>query len=204
MADAHESAGDVISLSAHRATPATQDVSPEVMAAACHRDHAAFAQVVATYDERLRALAYDLLGSRQAMDDVLQETYLLAYRGLPAFRGDSSLGTWLHRIAYTACLQRLRRAPDAEPLPQEVLEALETTERTDDQVALRDQLRGALAELSPERRAAVLLVLRDGFSYADAAAVLGVPVGTVASRVAAARDRLVEHLSRQDEGGDAR
>jgi RNA polymerase sigma-70 factor, ECF subfamily len=203
MPTAHESAADVVSLSALRA-PRVADVPPEVLAAACRRDHAAFAQVVAMYDDRLRALTYHMLGSRQVMDDVLQETYLLAYRGLPAFRGDSSLGTWLHRIAYTACLQRLRRAPGPETLPQEALDVVEARDRTDDQLALRDQLRGALAELSVERRAAVLLVLRDGYSYADAAEIMGVPVGTVASRVAAARELLVQHLGGHDEGGDPR
>lgn len=202
MPNARESAAEVVSLSAHRATRAA-DVPPEVLTAACRRDHAAFAQVVAMYDDRLRALTYRLMGSRQAMDDVLQETYLLAYRGLPAFRGDSSLGTWLHRIAYTACLQRLRRASGTETLPPEALEAVADVDQTDDQIALRDVLRCALAELSPERRAAVLLVLRDGYSYADAAEILGVPVGTVASRVATARELLVERLGRQDEGGDA-
>jgi RNA polymerase sigma-70 factor, ECF subfamily len=170
------------------------DVAADVVAAG-RGDHGAFTRLVGVYDERLRVLAYRLLGSRQAMDDVLQDAYLAAYRGLRRFRGEADVGTWLYRIVYNACLQRLRRDPPAEPDAAEVLEhypagGLDIV----DEVALRDQLCRALADLPPTQRAAVLLVHREGLSYGDAAEVLGVPVGTVASRVAAARTALAVPL----------
>jgi len=168
-----------------------------VVRAARRGDHRAFTKLVGLYDDGLRALAFHLLGSREAMDEALQETYLNAYRGLPQFRGEAGVGTWLYRIAYTTCVQRLRRPERLEPTDEERLEALAppSSDLADD-VALRDEVRGALGALTPAQRVAVLLIHRDGFSYANAAEILDVPVGTVASRVAAARTTLGDKLGR--------
>jgi RNA polymerase sigma-70 factor (ECF subfamily) len=154
-------------------------------------------------DDRLRALAYHLLGNRDAMDDVLQDVYLKAHRRLSSFRGDASLATWLYRITYTTCLDRLRRSQFVHPAPPEAIElALPPASPDSDSLVLRDQLHRALRSLSPERCAAVLLVLRDGHSYAEAAEILGVPAGTVASRVSIGRDQLVRELSLDQQGGE--
>jgi len=173
------------------------DPPPPVVRAARRGDHRAFTRLVDLYDDRLRALAFHLLGSREAMDEALQETYLNAYRGLPQFRGEAGVGTWLYRIAYTTCMQRLRRRERLEPADEERLETLAppASDLADD-VALRDEVRRALGALTPAQRAAVLLIHRDGFSYAHAAEILDVPVGTVASRVAAARTTLGDELGR--------
>ena len=165
----------------------------------------ALVRAMTEHDGRLRALAYHLLGSRDAMDDVLQEVYLKAHRRLAGFRGDSSLSTWLYRITYTTCVDRLRRGQWTRPAPVEEIEgSLPQPVAEDDALLLRDELHRALAALSPERCAAVLLVLRDGHSYAEAAEILGVPQGTVASRVAHGRRQLVKQLSLDDQGGDRR
>ncbi len=167
--------------------------------------HAAFAAIVAAHDDRLRALAYHLLDSRDAMDDILQEVYLKAYGHLSTFRGESALGTWLYRITYTTCIDRLRQADRAIPFsPEDIETALPAGEAVDDDVALRDELHRALTTLDPEQCAAVLLVLRDGHTYDDAAEILGVPRGTVASRVASARERLARSLSTSKKGGEQR
>ena len=86
------------------------DVPRSVIAAARRGDHAAFAVIVERHDDRLRALAFHLLQDREAMRDVLQDAYVKAYLGLPAFRGEADLGTWLYRIVYTTCLNHLRSA----------------------------------------------------------------------------------------------
>jgi RNA polymerase sigma-70 factor (ECF subfamily) len=137
--------------------------------------------LVAAHDDGLRALAYHLLGSTQAMDDVLQEVYVKAYRGLSAFHGDASVGTWLHRIAYTTCIDHLRRSSDADPLPAEAIERVAAPDTPQDDLALREQLHPALAGLPPEQRVAVLLVLREGYSYNDAAQIMDVLRGTTDS-----------------------
>ncbi len=102
------------------------------------------------------------------MDDVLQEVYVKAYRGLSAFRGEASVGTWLHRIAYTTCIDHLRRSHDADRLPAETIARVAAPDTTQEDLALREQLHAALAGLPPEQRVAVLLVLREGYSYTDA------------------------------------
>ncbi len=163
---------------------------------------AEFAAMIAHADERLRALAYHLLGSRDAMDDALQDAYVKAHRRLGSFRGESSLATWLYRIVLTTCLDTLRQRQRAPLTALRDLEAMPAAHAAlDDDAALRDQLHRALVALPPERCAAVLLVLRDGYTYAEAARILGVPPGTVASRVALARKQLVRELSLEDQGG---
>ena len=174
------------------------------IAAARNGDHRAFARLIRTHDERLRVLASHMLGTQEAMDDVLQDAYLAAYRGLRTFRGEAAFGTWLHRIVYNQCLQYLRRRASSVTEDPGVLEG-QASVRLDvsEEVALRDQLQLALAALPPSLRAAVVLVHLEGLSYADSAKVLDVPVGTVASRVAAARAALVRSLdgsfSREEE-----
>jgi RNA polymerase sigma-70 factor (ECF subfamily) len=174
------------------------DSSSAIVKAARRGDHRAFTRLVDRYDDGLRALAFRLLGSREAMDEALQETYLNAYRGLPQFRGEAGVGTWLYRIAYTTCLQHLRRPERLGPIDEERLEALAAPSRDlAMDVAVRDEVRRALGALTPAQRVAVLLIHRDGFSYAETAEILDVPVGTVASRVAAARTALGHELGRQ-------
>jgi RNA polymerase sigma-70 factor (ECF subfamily) len=153
-------------------------------------DGAAFGAVLRHYDPRLRALAFRLLGDPALTDDVLQEAYVKAYRALPRFRGEADLGTWLYRIAYNACLDELRRDRHGD-LPLEAADraaapGADPGERAGEAAALSD----ALAALPAQDRAAVLLVDRDGLSYGRAGAVLGVPAGTVASRLNRARAAL--------------
>lgn len=202
MTDQQGGAATVIDLAERRGA---DDPPPALVKAARRGDHRAFTKLVDRYDDRLRALAYHLLGSRDAMDEALQETYLNAYRGLPQFRGEAGIGTWLYRITYTTCLQRLRRPDRLEPTDEERLESLAPpSPDLADEVALRDEVRRALSELTPAQRVAVLLVHRDGFSYAAAAHIMNVPVGTVASRVAAARGILSESLGRPNVAGEDR
>lgn len=156
-------------------------------------DGAAFAALVRTFDPMLRGLVYNLLGDRELMDDVLQETYLRAFRALPGFEGRAQIGTWLYRIAYTASLDELRRRKRGRWLPlvdARLDEAAAPTEDLDERLSVTNELRAALARLSPEERAAVWLVDAEGLDYRQAAAVLDVPEGTVASRLSRARATL--------------
>ncbi|HXV03628.1 MAG TPA: RNA polymerase sigma factor [Gaiellaceae bacterium] len=146
-----------------------------------------FLALVREYDLRHRRLAYRLLGDRDRMDDVLQEAYARAFRALPRFRGRSGLATWLYRIVYNTCIDELRRSGARKEVSLE--EWRERGGRRDD-VEQRLDLEAALASLSPELRAVVLLVDADELSYEEAAEVLGIPPGTVASRLSRARDTL--------------
>jgi RNA polymerase sigma-70 factor (ECF subfamily) len=167
---------------------ASQEIAPAVWKRARRGSDEAFAAIVQHYDPGLRALAFRLLGDRDRMDDVLQEAYLRAYRGLPRFRGRSKLGTWLYRIVYNACIDELRRAQAAPTTQFEDSDAWpENRVGIPERLEAASDLGAALAELDPRDRAAVLLVDAFGFDYREAARVLHVPEGTVASRLNRAR-----------------
>jgi RNA polymerase sigma-70 factor (ECF subfamily) len=180
---------------------AAGDVGSGVLERARGGDQEAFAAVIRHYDPGLRALTYRLLGDRDRMDDALQEAYVKAFRSLPRFRGDARLGTWLYRIVYNTCLDELERGRRVVQLPLE-----EETARAGawaepaEVVPRRRDLVDALAELPPEDRAAVLLVDAQGFDYREAGRVLGVPEGTVASRLNRARATLRRALGGSREG----
>ena len=158
-----------------------------------------FAEIVAEHDRPLRALAFRLLGDREAMDDVLQEAYAKAFRALPRFRGEATTGTWLYRIVYNACLDQLRRERRAAELPRDPPPPASAPD-PGESAARREALAAALAALVPDQRAAVLLVDAEGFDYPSAAQVLGVRVGTLASRLSRARASLRRALAAEPEG----
>jgi RNA polymerase sigma-70 factor (ECF subfamily) len=153
-------------------------------------DTNAFVELIERHDLSHRRLAFRLLGDRDRMDDVLQEAYARAFRALSRFRGDSSLETWLYRIVYNACVDDLRRHRAHETL-DEWEERLSTAPTQPDE---RLDLAAALGSLPPELRAVVLLVDAEGLTYEEAAAVLGAPAGTIASRLNRARAHLQSAL----------
>jgi RNA polymerase sigma-70 factor (ECF subfamily) len=167
------------------------EIAADVLERARAGDQEAFTQLVRHYDLGLRRLAFRLLGSRERADDVLQDAYVSAYRNLGRFRGEAGIGTWLYRITYNACLDELRRATRRPTAPlEEATEVAAAGPAPGELVAERDRLARALAALSPEHCAAVILVDVQGFDYATAGEALGVPEGTIASRLSNARAAL--------------
>lgn len=146
-----------------------------------------FEALLERHGQRLRGLAFTMLGGADAVDDILQEAYVRAYRKLPArFESERQEAAWLCKIVVRCCLNELRRRrrrPEVQGLPEREAPAAE-----DPSPLLA--VAGALAELPVDQRAVVLLVDLAGFDYEAAASVLGVPRGTVASRLNAARARL--------------
>jgi RNA polymerase sigma-70 factor, ECF subfamily len=181
------------------------DLGASVIDKAKHGDQEAFASLIKHYDHGLRALAYRLLGDADRMDDALQEAYVRVFRGLPDFRGDSRLGTWLYRIVYNVCLDELDRARRVFQLPlDDVVDPPDTRPDVVEMIAHRSTLARALAQLPPAERAAVLLVDAQGFDYRGAGEVLGVPAGTIASRLNRARAALRQGLEEHEEGVSAK
>ena len=113
--------------------------------------------------------------------DAAQETFLTAQRVLKTFRGESSLSTWLFGIANNEC-RRLSRKRNLEISGLEE-EMTSKSSPTEPQLVNRELLNQAMGQLSKDHREAVLLHEVDGLTYEEAAAVLGVPVGTVKSRL---------------------
>lgn len=166
-------------------------------------DAAAFAALVREFDPMLRGLAFNLLGDRELMDDVLQEAYLRAFRALGSFDGRSQVGTWLYRIVHNASVDELRRRERRPwlPLTEATLEEEPSlADEPGERLARATELRAALAALSHEERAVVWLVDAQGHDYREAAEVLSVPEGTVASRLSRARSTLRLALAEETEG----
>lgn len=162
-----------------------------------------FWSLVQPHDRALRALAYRLTRDRDLMDDVLQEAYLKAFRALPSLRGSEALGSWLYRIVYNASMDQLRRRRQVLPL-DDVSDRPDPAPDPGEVAAGRRDLAAALDALPPQMRAAVILVDAEGLSYEEAGAIIGVPKGTVASRLSRARDILRRSLGAHTEGANER
>jgi RNA polymerase sigma-70 factor (ECF subfamily) len=131
----------------------TREVDGAVLRRAQRGDHDAFHEIVDHYEGRLRVLAYHLLRDADLMNDALQDTFVKAWSGLPGFRGDAALGTWLHQICYRICLDYLRRQkvrPAGEELPDELADPADEV----GSLALREQVSVALGRLPVEQRRA--------------------------------------------------
>ena len=168
----------------------------QLVAAARAGDSKALEALLRRHYPRLYALCRRLTGDDHDADDACQESLLAIVRGLPNFDARSSFGTWAYRVATNSCLDELRRRrrrPDPG-LPEGPDEPV-SGGVSDDQVAQRIDVDAALARLPTEFRAAV--VLRDlcQLSYDEIAEVLGVPPGTVRSRIARGRAALVPMLA---------
>ncbi|MGH9225999.1 MAG: RNA polymerase sigma factor [Acidimicrobiales bacterium] len=177
----------VLLFAARRADP-LPDADPQRIRQAQRGDAHAFAEIVRHYEPRLRALAYRLLADRDLTDDVLQEAFVRAFKSLDRFRGDSSFGTWLYRITYNACIDELRKGRRVLPLMAEnEPEPADLRSGPADVAIERLDLAAAMASLPPELRVAVMLVDAEGLDYAATSRVLGIPPGTVGSRLNRAR-----------------
>jgi RNA polymerase sigma-70 factor, ECF subfamily len=162
-------------------------------------DSEAFGELFHRHRDRLWAVALRTTGDPEEAGDALQDAMISAFRRAGDFRGDSAVTTWLHRIVVNACLDRLRRKaarPTVSAGDEQAFEALVVQDsdpaRTTD---TRLDINAALQILPPQQRAALLVVDMLGFSVADAAIILDTSQGTVKSRCARARARLLPHVA---------
>jgi len=175
---------------APRAKP--NDVDAQWIREALSGDGQAFARLVNRHQQRLFNSMVYLVGNRAEAEDVVQDTLLCCYRKLHTFQGRSDFYVWLYAIALNVArtakrrrkaevsLDDLRHPRVFEPVAREPIDAAERSEQ-------RDLVRAALQAVSPRHRA--ILVLRDveGFSYDRISQTMGLPVGTVRSRLHRAR-----------------
>lgn len=147
-----------------------------------------------SYKRRVFALALRIVGSMDA-EEVAQEAFIRIFRGLPKFRGDSALGTWIYRLAVNAALShRSRRSPTPTGETDEVETADLAPEPRGDAV-LRARLERALHQLPPGYRAVIVLHDIEGLEHEEVAKILGCHVGTSKSQLHKARAKLRQILS---------
>ena len=159
-------------------------------------DRFAFGLLVERHQDRLFTVAARMLGSRDDAADVVQETLVRAWTGLPRFRGDAQLSTWLHRILLNAVYDHRGRARPTVAL-DDVVEPGDPRDRIAE-AELSDELQRALAALSEDFRVPVLLADVAGLTYEEIAESLRVPVGTVRSRIFRGRAELARTLGTRE------
>ncbi|MBB4935412.1 RNA polymerase sigma-70 factor (ECF subfamily) [Lipingzhangella halophila] len=175
----------------------------ELLSRHAQGDDQAFNELVRRHRERMWAVAIRVLGDPEEASDALQDAFLSAFRGAHRFRGDAQVSTWLHRIVINACHDRMRRklVRPAVPTDDATLDVL-SNERvrgtSPDPSARSDSsmdVHTALAELPAEQRFALILVDMLGYRVDEAAEILEIAAGTVKSRCARGRARLLPSLA---------
>jgi RNA polymerase sigma-70 factor (ECF subfamily) len=162
---------------------------------------AAFEELVTMYQHRVFGVALRMLGNAAEAEEVAQEAFLRAHRGLAEFRGDAKLSTWLYAITSRLCLNRLATVERRLVRQgEEMLLRISDDGRQPDAALERAELEGALAraiaELPEERRIVVVLRDLEGLSYEEIAQALDLELGTVRSRLHRARADLQDKLER--------
>lgn len=173
-------------------------------------DHSAFGELVRRHQDRLYSAIFRVVQCAEDSQDVVQEAFLHAYQHLGAFKGDAQFFTWLYRIAMNAAISLRRKrkpvlrivGPDGEALP----EPADSNEATQPGHGLELQeqqqtVQQGLARLSAEHRAVLVMKDMEGMKYEEMAEVLGVPIGTIRSRLHRARLELRELLEQTDGEG---
>ena len=169
-------------------------------------DTSSFDLLVEEHYTRVYNTALRMLSDPDSAADATQAVFVRTFRSLEGFRGDSSFSTWLYRITVNVCLDELRNRPqepvsltfvgdnDEEPeersIPDNCTEPAACVVRDERQRVVHE----AIQQLPAEYRVVLVLYDLNGFSYKDTAQVLGIPVGTVKSRLNRARGALKEVL----------
>ena len=164
-------------------------------------DENALRQLVEIYGLQINRTIEGMLGDTAEAEDVAQEVFIRFFRSLDKFRGEAKLGTYLSRIAINLSLNELKRRQrknrwltfikrDDQELP------IEDVSMNPSNLETKELVQKALQILEPEFRAVIVLRMLDGYSVKEAAAILQVPAGTVASRLARGQKKLKSILEK--------
>ncbi len=156
----------------------------------------AFAELVRRHQGKVRGLLLRLTSDRTLADDLAQEAFLRAYRGLVGFEGRARFSTWLYRITYNVYLNHRARVRELAALPDgfESGAAAPETALSPARADLRRDLDAAIASLPERYRAVVMLYYLEDVSYPEIAEILGIPLGTVKTHLHRAKKMLRAHM----------
>ena len=165
----------------------------ELVAKSIRGDSESFNELILRWERPIYSLAYRTIGREEDARDVCQETFLRAFRALPAFRGQAKFSSWLYRIALNLCrdwMRRERRAPIVQAPENvdlvELAAAAEPSESIETLVARKDVARvveKAMALLPEEQRTAIVLKEYHGLTFQEIAELVGCPLSTVKTRL---------------------
>jgi RNA polymerase sigma-70 factor (ECF subfamily) len=171
------------------------------------RDESAFNELVVTYERRVFALVFRMIGRRDEAEDMAQEVFVQVFKAIDQFRGEAKLSTWIYRIAVNLCKNRLkylsrRRASSLEDM-DEIADRLSGDSAKGVSVAgisrpdeliegmqLERLVKQAIAQVDPDFREVLILRDVEDLSYEEIAAITNLPDGTVKSRIHRARAQL--------------
>jgi RNA polymerase sigma-70 factor (ECF subfamily) len=158
-------------------------------------DHAAFADLIRTYQPMIHSLTFRMTGSVADCQDLAQEAFIRAYQQLDSYHGTSKFSSWLYRIAVNACLDWRRREQRRDKLHTTwAEEQAQAGAETGDTDKVSREVQAALMKLPAKQRAAIALTVYSGHNHAEAAKILGCSETTVSWRIFAARRRLKKLL----------
>ena len=175
----------------------------ELIARLQKRDEAAFEELIRQYEKKVYTLCFRMCGNSEDAEEAAQDAFLALWRGIDRFRQESSLSTWIYRLATNACIDTLRRrkkqsgsvslddeelfvdAVDTSPQPQETVESREA----------QKLLQEGLSALPEEYRKVLILREIEGLSYTEIAESASIELGTVKSRISRGRSLLRNFLS---------
>ena len=194
-----------------RKPPSLADLRDEALVQESGREggERAFGELLRRHQGKVRGLLLRLASDRNLADDLAQEVFLRAYRGLNGFEGRARFSTWLYRIAYNVYLNHRARVRELAALPENfesgamAPDSSMSAMRSD----MRKDLDAAIAALPERYRAVVMLYYLEDVSYPEIAEILELPLGTVKTHLHRAKRLLREHLegwgSGEVDGGDA-
>jgi RNA polymerase sigma-70 factor, ECF subfamily len=195
-----------------------RDVDAKLVARVQAGDKAAFDLLVLKYQRKILRLLSRMLRDQSEIEDVMQESFIKAYRALPQFRGDSAFYTWLYRIAINTArnwMASQSRRPSSSSSPQsedgetfDEIDNLTDNNTPESLLASREiaeSVNESIQALPEELRKAIVLREIEGLSYEEIAQAMGCPIGTVRSRIFRAREAIAAKLRPMiDHQGDRR
>ena len=171
----------------------------ELIARVLEGDHDAFKEIVKKYESRVAATVIGMLGYCTEAEDIGQEAFVRLFKSLHKFRGESSLGTYLTRIAINLSLNEIRRRGRRRQTyltnSEEQTEKLADSENQNKQKETSELVQRGLQKLPAKFRTVIVLRLIDGYSTEETAKILNLPVGTVLSRLSRAQMKLKKILT---------
>jgi RNA polymerase sigma-70 factor (ECF subfamily) len=157
-------------------------------------NHDAYRQIINRHKQKVAHTIFGMLGNCSEAEDVGQETFIMFFRSLKSFRADSSIGTYLTRIAINLCLNELNRRKRNRKLFQRISDAefsaIPNSKKGINEKENEQLVYQALDHLAPKFRSVIVLRLMDGYSTRETAQILGIPSGTVLARLKRAQQKL--------------